>query len=377
MRLLVIYMGRPLPPLELEEFKGIRYCNPNNMFERVHILLPPDNKFFLNQECLLGGGKVTLHYAFHHRWLSNFNYLKILLKAMQIIKRERIDMIRAYNPHFCGLVGILAGKLFRIPCVISIHSDLKTLFEIPGINYLFRSKALTEAVERFCLRNAKMILIQAQHMRKYLSEKYKIPQEKFQQIKVMIKKPKGVFWNPDLNNFTVIFVGRHDEQKNLFCLFRAFKLIKSGIPQARLWIVGDGCLHTALKDFAGSLELEDVSFFGKVRPEKVFELLSCSCVFVHPGGRGEGFSNTILEAQSLGLPIVTTDIYPEKEFVSSSNALIFKYNDESECARLLLDLFRDKNLFDYYSQRSRASFADYAKANAEDVEESIYQQVLR
>lgn len=373
---MIIYMGNPKDEEELEGLRGIKYCNPNNMFSEVHILMPNTTVFSEKHNSLVLNGNAHLYFFRKQSWLSNLIFLKALMKSLEIIRERKIDIIRAYNPHFCGLVGILAGKLTDTPCVISIHSDLKTLFEIPGVNYLFRSKILTEAIERYCLRNAKLILIQAKHMREYLSKKYKIPEEKFHRIKVMVEKPKDIIWNPDPGYFTIIFVGRLDEQKNPFCLLRAFKLVKSRIPNARLWMVGDGKLTSALKNHTGLNGLEDVSFFGRVRQDMVFKLLSQSHVFVHPGGKGEGFSNTILEAQSIGLPVLITDAYPNDKYICKEKLAVFKYDDAQQCADKLCQLYNNRVLFETLKENSFKNFISYSKDNPLEAEEMAYREAL-
>ena len=78
--------------------------------------------------------------------------------------------------------------------------------------------------------------------------------------------------------------------------------------------------------------------------ERILEILSALDVFVLPSQR-EGFSRSLLEAMSIGLPVLATKISEIEEAVSDNgNALLVDYNDVEEMAFGIIKLCEDKEL---------------------------------
>ena len=107
----------------------------------------------------------------------------------------------------------------------------------------------------------------------------------------------------------VAAVGRMVETKGFEILLEA--LAAADFP-ARLVLVGDGPLRRRLERKAARLEINAV-FRGPVANEEVFEILSESDAFVMPSviarnGDRDGIPNVMLEAMSVGLPVVASAI---------------------------------------------------------------------
>jgi glycosyltransferase involved in cell wall biosynthesis len=106
-------------------------------------------------------------------------------------------------------------------------------------------------------------------------------------------------------DFGVIYVGRLISHKNVDVLLKAISAVKEEIPDVKCGIIGDGPEMNKLKVLSRELELNDnVKFFGFIESdEEVYARMKASKVFVLPSTR-EGFPNTILEANSCGLPAI-------------------------------------------------------------------------
>jgi glycosyltransferase involved in cell wall biosynthesis len=127
--------------------------------------------------------------------------------------------------------------------------------------------------------------------------------------------PEGIAFEP-LSMFpekeikpTVLFVGRLKKAKKPDDALRAFKIIKDEMPNAKLWIVGDGYMSEKLKAMAGGMfsEPSDVTFFGKQSTTKKLELMSRAHVLLVPGVR-EGWGLVVTEASAMGTPAVAYDV---------------------------------------------------------------------
>jgi len=120
----------------------------------------------------------------------------------------------------------------------------------------------------------------------------------------------------------VIFgtVGRLEPIKDQLTLLRAFASMLDKYPGARslarLIIVGDGQLRKQYEDYAVSASITEFVWFAGKRDD-IADLLLLFDVFTLPS-KGEGISNTILEAMSCSLPVVATAVGGNKELVVDS-----------------------------------------------------------
>ncbi len=118
---------------------------------------------------------------------------------------------------------------------------------------------------------------------------------------------------PGSNGANICFVGRIEKQKGLDHLLRAFSLIKTGVPDLQLSIVGEGREREPLEKLAQGLGLEGrVTFAGSTR--EVLTYYQSALIFVLPS-LAEGMSSSLLEAMSCGLPVVVTAVGGNREMV--------------------------------------------------------------
>ncbi|MBL7683099.1 MAG: glycosyltransferase family 4 protein [Flavipsychrobacter sp.] len=105
----------------------------------------------------------------------------------------------------------------------------------------------------------------------------------------------------------LISVGRLVWKKGYEYAIRAALLLKrKGIP-FEYKIIGEGSHRQALEFMIKESGLENqVSLMGERDAEVIKQELKQAHIFVHPA-ISEGFSNAVLEAQAMGLPVVCTD----------------------------------------------------------------------
>jgi len=107
------------------------------------------------------------------------------------------------------------------------------------------------------------------------------------------------------SRYTFINVGRLSSQKGQWHLIRAFKKVVDKHPDAKLVILGDGYLKPKLQKLIKRCGLkENVYLLG--HQDNVFLYLSASDCFVL-SSLHEGLPNVVLEAKTVGLPIISTD----------------------------------------------------------------------
>ena len=104
----------------------------------------------------------------------------------------------------------------------------------------------------------------------------------------------------------VIYTGRLLEHKNVDKLIQAIDLIRKEFPNIICRIVGNGPEEMNLKLLTKTLKLEKHVIFHDFLSDNndVFAMIKASKLFVLPSSR-EGFGIVAIEAQSLGVPVIT------------------------------------------------------------------------
>lgn len=101
----------------------------------------------------------------------------------------------------------------------------------------------------------------------------------------------------------VVFVGRLKRAKRPDHAVRAFKIVKEKVPEAELWVLGDGPFKGELERMAGS----GVRFFGGLSNVKRRGFVEKAWVLVNTSVR-EGWGLNVVEADALGVPCVAYDV---------------------------------------------------------------------
>ena len=123
---------------------------------------------------------------------------------------------------------------------------------------------------------------------------------------------------PPKSGFTLVYVGRLEPVKNHALLLRAFRAALDSMPGLRLWMVGDGSERAILERLAAELGIaEQVTFWGQQLD--VAPYFSAADAFIM-SSKSEGLPISLLQAFSLGLPAIVTDVGGMAEVVRLAQA---------------------------------------------------------
>ncbi len=160
---------------------------------------------------------------------------------------------------------------------------------------------------------------------------------------------------------TIISAGRLVPWKGFFALIAALAEVKKEIPDAVLYIAGEGPFRGELEKKTKDMNLSDsVVFLGKVAQDLLFEYVKAADVFVLNTDY-EGFSHQLLETMALGTPIITTPVGGNVELIEDElTGLFVEYNDEKKIADEVVRLVRDPVFADEVSKNAKAKVKEFS-----------------
>ena len=150
----------------------------------------------------------------------------------------------------------------------------------------------------------------------------------------------------------VVFTGRLDAGKGLRELIQAWESIASAIPDARLWLVGEGPLRDELFQRVRDAELVDsVRMPGTF--DDVSDILRAATVFVLPS-HAEGLSLSLLEAMAHERAVIASSVPGNQQVVTSGeNGLLVPPKNPAVLAQVLQAILEQPEQATAYGQAAR------------------------
>jgi glycosyltransferase involved in cell wall biosynthesis len=155
--------------------------------------------------------------------------------------------------------------------------------------------------------------------------------------------------------FTLVYVGRLAPVKNHALLLNAFRSALASMPELRLWMVGDGSERGPLEKIAAELGIAaQVTFWGQQLDVAPF--FSAADAFIM-SSKSEGLPMSLLQAFSLGLPAIVTDVGGMAEVVKLAKAgFTVPVTDPAAMAAAILRLARGDAEREQFSANAKEAF---------------------
>ncbi|MEX2410080.1 MAG: glycosyltransferase family 4 protein, partial [Candidatus Paceibacterota bacterium] len=176
----------------------------------------------------------------------------------------------------------------------------------------------------------------------------------------------------------IVFVGRLSDQKDPEKLIKAFFELSDPIKNmAEIKIIGDGPKREKLENIIKTNNLEDkVKLLGNLPRDQVFEELKKSDIFTLIS-HYEGFPRSILEAMSVGLPIIASNVGGVSEAVSGENGFVVNREDFIGLKDALEKLILDDGMRERLGIASHEKVVrDFSLEKMLEETEKVYNEVL-
>ena len=258
------------------------------------------------------------------------------------LKKHQIEAVHTHmsRAHF---FGVLLKWITGVPCVASAHCRQLQL------HWTFNDYviAVSDATRKF---HQKVNRVRARKI-ETIYNFTELPQRKDNAATVQRKKGRLLAKNnlPD-DCKLITFVGGLEKRKGLKHLFEAMPAVVQANPDAQLLIVGEQVKKKRerrymelAKQRADEMGVADRIHYLGFRSD-VHEILALSDVFVLPSLE-ESFPLTILEAMSVRVPVVATDVGGVGECVADGiNGFVVPAKQPQRLAQSLIKILSDPQL---------------------------------
>lgn len=280
--------------------------------------------------------------------------------SFDLPKRWRVKKLHA--PRFWTQIRLSIEMLLHPPDVLFVPAHTvplihpaRTIVTVHGLEYeVFpNSYSLWERLYmrfsiRFSTRAAERVVAVSENTRKDLTRLYGVPEDKISVVYEGVSENAAVHASrseEQPGDPHLLFVGRLEERKNVIRIIEAFEILKEtrGIPHGLVLVGKPGYgyekVRCVMRDAKYGSEIREA---GYVTEEEKWELLRNADIFLFPT-LYEGFGLPVLEAQAVGVPVVTseTSSFPE---IGGNGALYANPLSASDIAEKIWKLLSSKDL---------------------------------
>lgn len=268
------------------------------------------------------------------RWLA-----RSIDDRLAWLHHERpVDVIDAHFGYPDGVGCMRVARRLGVPFIVTLRGFEKEFIDRPRIG--------RDMLEAF---HAAAGLIAVSHSLRRFAAEHGVPAEKIRVIHNAIDS--RLFSTGDRDTARrglglpigaplVLSVGHLIPRKRHHVLIEAFSQLLPEMPAAQLVIIGssapDAPYAGQLRESVAALGISaSVKFAGNIPPAEVVNWLRAADVFALATAR-EGCCNAVLEALAVGVPVVTTPVGDNAEFVADGdNGYLFPVDDARALANSL------------------------------------------
>lgn len=189
--------------------------------------------------------------------------------------------------------------------------------------------------------------------------------------------PFKVSERANLKDKRIIAVGRYEFPKGFDRLISAWALISKDVPDWTLHIVGEGSLRPVLIKQIKELGLEDSAFLDGATKDVVNEYLKSSiAVFT---SEYEGFLMALVEAESVGLPVVSFDTPcgPKDIIRDGEDGFLIPNGDIRDFSEKILLLIKDNELREEMGKKAFENSKRFTEENIMPKWIKLFETVLK
>ena len=281
--------------------------------------------------------------------LGEAPFLKTFRRFWAELKKLRPEVVHCHNPA-PTLQAAIPARMTGARCVVSTRHSLV------APPYDMKEERTFNFVARFCNWVVGICDATCENLRHTPGARKDRIVRVYNGVDPVTTAPPEEW--PEKRGFTLLFVGRLAPIKSLHTLIRAATLAEASVPGLQLWIVGHGHERQRLEDLVKELDAEDlVKFWGeRLDVAGFFSVADVYCM----SSTSEGLPMSLLQAMSIGLPAIVTDVGGMAEVVKNAHAgIATPVGDEEAMAEAIVRMASD--------ERQRIVFCENAMTAYEEL----------
>jgi glycosyltransferase involved in cell wall biosynthesis len=328
-------------------------------------------------------------------WLAVPNFLiaqiGLLDSLSKLVRRERIGLVRAEDPYYNGLIAWLLSRIHRVPLLIGVWGNpgaIRAGTGRPIMPRLHRRVWIEEAIERFVLRRADLVLVQNENNRAFVISSG-VPRERTAIFVMGNMIHPAHFIDPsdrasgldDLRQLTfdaddkvISCIARLIPEKMLDDAVRSVAWLKERGTLVHLLFVGDGGDRDNLANLASELGVSSqIVFAGNRDQEWLARVIPALDSVVSP------ISGRALTEAGLGAaPIVAYDVDWQGEIIrTGETGELVACGDWEQMARAISRLIDDPAYARGLGSRVRAELMEMMDPEKADrAQAEVYDRLL-
>ena len=265
-----------------------------------------------------------------------------VLRLANYLRNERIDILHTHLFN-SGLIAGLTKALYRRPIYAYMRHHTDIVRMLGGATYSWLDKWMSERADR--------LLTVSEAAKRYMQDVDRIRTpidvvhlgfdfNRFACNETSRREIRNEFGIAE-DNFVIGYIGNFAPRKGHLQLITAYAEVLKLVPNARLLLVGRGRLQE-VSDLIGRLGLGRRIIFAGWRKD-VSKCLNAMDVFVQPS-LSEAFSQVLVEAMGVGLPVIATDVGGAKEVITNHfNGILISSDDVDAITHSLHKIWADSD----------------------------------
>jgi len=298
------------------------------------------------------------------REITPIKDLLSLINMIFLLLKEKPEIVHTHTPK-AGIVGMVAAWITRVP------HRLHTVAGLPVMEAVGKKKSILLLVEKLTYACATKVYPNSHGLQTYILKNQLVDKEKlkiigygssngidteyFHKTKEILDQEKQIKDKYKIEDkFVFCFVGRVVKDKGINELMNAFEKLSQQYSNIALLIVGqleeslDPISKISKNILNNNTQIYYVGFQSDIRP-----YLAASDCFVLPTYR-EGFPNVVLQACSMELPCIVTDINGCNEIIKDNkNGLIVEPKNKDALYNAMNRIIENKELSTQLSLNNR------------------------
>lgn len=164
----------------------------------------------------------------------------------------------------------------------------------------------------------------------------------------------------------------HEPLYNIPCILKAFQIVQSSLPEATLTLVGGGSIHDQLVKQANDMNLDNVSFTGKVDNKDIYGHLNHADILLS-APTIDNMPVSVLEAMNAGLLVISSRVGGVPYIIDDGKTgLLFENDNHKQLAELMLWAINNQVIVKNIIQNAHKEVSHYSWKNINKQLYAIY-----